>query len=93
VTLDSVLSWQGHINKMIMKLNYTCFAIRSLKSLLTINDLKIVYFAYVHSIITCGIAFWGNATGSKNVSVVQKRIIKNIMNANPKASCRGFLNI
>jgi hypothetical protein len=27
---------------------------------------------------------------SKNVFLAQKRIIRNIMNANPKASCRGF---
>jgi hypothetical protein len=58
-TLDSTLSWQGYINKLITKLNSACFAItrRSLKLFLTIEDLKIVYFAYVHSIITYGIAF------------------------------------
>jgi hypothetical protein len=27
VTLDSTLSWQGHINKIIKKLNSACFAI------------------------------------------------------------------
>jgi hypothetical protein len=73
-----------------MKLNSACFAIRSLKSLLTTDDLNIVYFAYVHSIITYGIAFWGNATNSKNVFTVQKIIIRNIMNTNFRASCRGF---
>jgi hypothetical protein len=52
------------------KLNSACFAIRSLKVFLTINDLKITYFAYVHSIITYGIAFWGNATNSKNVCII-----------------------
>jgi hypothetical protein len=58
VTLDSTLSWQGHISKTITKLNSACFAIRSLNFLLTTEDLKIVYFAYVHSIITYGIAFF-----------------------------------
>jgi hypothetical protein len=90
VILDSTLSWQGHINKVITKLNSACFAIRSLKLFLTIEDLKIVYFAYVHSIITYGLPFWGNATNSKNVFIVQKRIIRNIMNVNPKASCWGL---
>jgi hypothetical protein len=84
------LSWQGHINKLITKLNSACFAIRSLKLFLTIEDIKIVYFAYVHSIITYGLAFWGNATNSKNVFIVQKRIIRNILNVNPKASCWGL---
>jgi hypothetical protein len=96
VTLDSTLSWQGHISKTIKKLNSACFPIRSLKVLLTINDLKTVYFAYVHTVIAYGIAFWGNATNSKNVLIIQKRIIRNIMSVNAKASCRGlfkYLNI
>jgi hypothetical protein len=86
VTLDSTLSWQGHISKMIKKLNSACFAIRSLKVLLTIDDLKTVYFAYVHSVITYGITFWGNATNSKNVLIIQKRMIRIIMSVNAKAS-------
>jgi hypothetical protein len=31
VTLDSTLFWQGHITKLITKLNYACFAVRTLK--------------------------------------------------------------
>jgi hypothetical protein len=58
--------------------------------LLTINDLKTVYFSYVHSVITYGITFWGNATNSKNVFIIQKRIIRNIMSVNAKVSCRGL---
>jgi hypothetical protein len=75
---------------MTRKLNLTCFVIRSLKSILTIDDLKIVYCAYVHFIITYGIVFWGNDTNSKQVFVAQKRIIRNIMNTNSKTSCRGL---
>jgi hypothetical protein len=58
VTLDSTLSWQGHITKAITKLNSVCFAIRSLKLFLPIEDLRTVYFEYVHSIITYGLPFW-----------------------------------
>jgi hypothetical protein len=87
VTLDSTLSWQGQITKVIAKLNSACFAIRALKLFLTIEDLRIVYFAYVHSIITYGLPFWGNAVNSKNVFIIQKRIIRAIMNVNPKISC------
>jgi hypothetical protein len=74
--MDSALSWQEHVNKVTKKLNSACFVIRSLKSVLTIYDLKIVYFAYVHSIITYGIVFWGNATDSKQVFVVQEKDYK-----------------
>jgi hypothetical protein len=83
-------------NKVITKLNSAYFAIRSLKLFLTIEDLRIVYFAYVHSIITYGLPFWGNVVNSKNVFMVQKRIIRIIMNVNPKISCQGlfrYINI
>jgi hypothetical protein len=86
LTMDSALSWQEHINKMTRNLNLACFVIRSLKSIVTSDDVKILYFAYVHSIITYGIVFWGNATNSKQVFVAQKRIIRNIMNTNSKTS-------
>jgi hypothetical protein len=75
VSLDSTLSWQGYINKVITKLNSACFAIRSLKLFLTIQDLRIVYFAYVLSIITYCLPFWGNMVNSKNVFMVQKKSI------------------
>jgi hypothetical protein len=89
VTLDSILSWQGRITKVIAKLNSASFAIRDLKLFLNIEDLRIIYFAYVHSIITYGLPFWGNDVNSKNV-LTQKRIMRVIMNVNPKISCRGL---
>jgi hypothetical protein len=90
LTLDATLLWVGHINKTIPKLNSACFAIRTLKSFLSTEELRIIYFAYIHSIIMYGIVFWGNSPNSKSVFIAQKRIIRNIMNANPKASCRGL---
>jgi hypothetical protein len=86
VTLDSTLSWQGQITKLIAKLRFACVAIRALKLFSNIEDLRIVYFAYVHSIITYGLPFWGNAVNSKNV-LTQKRTIRVIMNVNHQISC------
>jgi hypothetical protein len=76
VTLDSTLSWQGQITKVITKVNSACFAISILKSFLTIEDLRTVYFAYVHSVIMYGLPFWGNAINTNNVFIMQKRIIR-----------------
>jgi hypothetical protein len=90
LTLDTTLSWEGHKNKIIPKLNSARFALRTVKLFLCKEELKIVYFAYVHSVISYGIIFWGNAYSSKNAFLAQKRIIRNIMNANPTASCHGF---
>jgi hypothetical protein len=90
VTFDSTLSWQEHITKVITKLNSACFAIRILKSFLTIEDLRTVYFADVHSVIMYGLPFRGNAVNTNNVFIMQKRIIRVIFNVNPKMSRRGL---
>jgi hypothetical protein len=42
VTLDSTLSLQGHITKVIAKLNSACFAITTLKMFLTTENLRMV---------------------------------------------------
>jgi hypothetical protein len=74
LTLDTTISWEGHINKIIPKLNSACFALRTVKLFLSIEELKIVYFAYVHSVSSHGIIFWGNASNSKNVFLAQKKL-------------------
>jgi len=43
-----------------------------------------------HSIIRYGIIFWGNATDSCKVFRLQKRIIRLMLGARPRASCRGL---
>jgi hypothetical protein len=43
VTLDSTLSWQGHITKVSTMLNSACFAIRTLKLFLSTEDLRMVH--------------------------------------------------
>jgi hypothetical protein len=41
------------------KLNSACFAVRMVKSIMSQKALRIIYFPYAHSIITC-IIFGGN---------------------------------
>jgi hypothetical protein len=42
---------------LITQLNSACFAIRTLKLFVTIEDLRMVYSAYVHSVIMNGLPF------------------------------------
>ena len=57
--LDRTLFWQLHIDKLCTKLKSACYIIRTLKSILSVNNLKIIYFSYIHAIITYGIIFGG----------------------------------
>jgi len=52
--------------------------------------IKIVYHSYFHSIINCGIIFWGNSSYSNSVFTLQKRIIWMIMGVRIRALCTEF---
>jgi hypothetical protein len=57
LTLDSTLSWKPHTDQLISKLNSACFVIRSLKPIIPLETLRMIYFSSVHSIISYSISF------------------------------------
>jgi hypothetical protein len=90
LVIDNNLSWHSHIEQMIPKLNKAANVIRSLKPLLSLQSVIMVYFMTVHSIIAYGIIFWGISTHSKIIFNIQKRIIRTIMNAGNNDTCRNL---
>jgi hypothetical protein len=90
LVVDTSLSWKNHINQLVCKLNETCYLIRSIKSFLSLEILKIVYFSYVHSLLTYGIIFRGNSTQSKVIFKIQKHIIRIMTNSGSRESCRAL---
>jgi hypothetical protein len=47
-----------------------------------------MYFAHVHTIMSCGVIFYGNFSYANKVFILQKKIIRIITNAGPRKSCR-----
>jgi hypothetical protein len=88
LNLDDTLTWKNHIDLVISKLCSACFAIRSVKPILSQNVLRMICFSQVHSILNYGIIFWGNSPDSVKVFKMQKRIIKMITNSGNRDSCR-----
>jgi hypothetical protein len=62
--LDERLNWKIHIKKILPKLSGACYVIRRLHSSCDIATLRMVYFAYFHSIMEYGIMFWGASSES-----------------------------
>ena len=91
LTLDRTLSWKPHIDQLISKLNSACYIIRSLKSIISLKNLRMIYFSSVHSIISYSIIFWVNSTYSKTIFKLQNRIIRIMMNVGNRESCRELL--
>jgi len=56
--IDDSLSWKAHIDQMMSKLNTACFVIRTIQAIMSPETSRMVYFAYIHSIMSYGIV-WG----------------------------------
>jgi hypothetical protein len=51
-----------------------------------------VYFSYVHSLLTYDIICWGTSSHVKSVFKIQKQIIKIMTNSRSKDSCHDLFN-
>ena len=56
------------------KLNSACFAMRSVKSIQSLESLRMIYFSYIHSTINYGIISGGNSTSSTKIFRIKKMI-------------------
>ena len=69
-------------------LSSACYAIRVITPFMSETTLRMIYYSYVHSIMTYGIIFWGNLPLNNVIFKAQKRIIRTMTNSSNSASCR-----
>jgi predicted membrane protein len=62
--------------------------VRQMHHICNNDTLRSIYFAYFHSIASYGIILWGNSSYSRKIFTLQKRIIRIMMGAHPRTSCR-----
>jgi hypothetical protein len=74
---------------MIPKFNGEC-ATRSMVHISNINTLKSICCAYCHYIIKYGIFLGGNSSNSGKIFILQKKIVRNMVGAQPRSSCRSL---
>ena len=86
--VDDSLSWKAHIDQMMSKLNSACFVIRTIQAIMSQKTLRVVYFVYVHSVMSYGIIFWRNQPYSQKIFKIQKKVIRVITNSGARDSCR-----
>jgi hypothetical protein len=60
----------------------------SIRNTFNFSTLKMIYYSYVHSIMTYGIIFWGNSPHSTHIFKIQKRIIRIMTKSRRRDSCR-----
>jgi hypothetical protein len=86
--VNDTLSWDAHIDQLLPRMNTSCYALRTIKALVSREALRMLYFAYVHPILTYGIIFWGNTPNSTKVFRMQKKILRIMTNLKRTDSCR-----
>ena len=61
VTMNNTLSWNNHIDLLMEKLSKACYIIRNVKTYMSALSLKVIYYAFFHSVMSYGIIFWENS--------------------------------
>ena len=88
--IDNHLTWRNHIDQISPKLSVACYMVRQMYHICNNDTLRSIYFAYFHSIASSGIILWGISTYSRKTFTLQKRIIRIMMGAHPRTSCRNL---
>jgi hypothetical protein len=86
--IDNHLNWKNHIDQIIPKLSAACYMVRQMYYICNNDTLRSIYFAYFHSIASYGIILGGNSSHSNKIFTLQKRIIRHMVGAHPRTSCR-----
>jgi hypothetical protein len=81
MTLDNIIYWKKHIESITGTLNKACYIIRKSKQYLCTDALKMVYYAFFHSIMSYGLMFWGNTNHSMCIFKLQKRGVRIMVGA------------
>jgi hypothetical protein len=88
--LDNNMNWKKHVKKILPKLNRACYAVRAMYPFSSLSTLKMIYFAYFHTMIQYGIIFWGISSESKKVLLAQKEVIRIMTGSGRRASCKSL---
>lgn len=90
VIFDESLTFKEHCATLVKRINSRCYQMRSLRTVLDINDLVSCYYAFVHSILSYGIVVWGSSSAWIDVFLAQKRVIRCCAGVGSLHSCRGL---
>jgi hypothetical protein len=71
--MNTTLSWNNHIDLLMIKLSMACYIIRNPKTYMSASSLKVIYYAFFHSVMSYGIIFWGNLLHSSIIFRIQKK--------------------
>lgn len=91
VEVDNNFSWDQHIQTISSKISSGLYVLRRMSFLCSLDTLKTIYFAHIHSHISYGLAVYGGT--SKNnldkILVLQKEALRIMLNLECRASVKN----
>jgi hypothetical protein len=88
ILINDTLNWSSHVDHVMKKLASAPYLLRHLRKVAGEQSVRAAYFSYVHSHLTYGIIFWGAAPQASRIFKQQKRIVRALVGASYKATCR-----
>ena len=95
INFDSNLKWDKHIEYILNKTKYLPFLMHKLSKIMNIETLRLIYYAFFHSLINYGIVSWGGGAYSNYLGLLQNlrnRLLK-IINKNKFIASENPLNL
>jgi len=89
--LTEDINWDVHVKHLSSKFDRSYYVLQSLEGKTSVNILRNIYFANIHSHIICSTLFWGSDGESKKMLKLQKTVMRLISNVGRDTSCRVFL--
>ena len=68
----------------------TCYTIRNAETHMSVSSLKVIYYAFFHSVMSYGIIFWGNSSPSSIIFRIQKKAIRIMEGCGNRVSSRNL---
>jgi len=86
--INETLSWNQHTDQIATKLCSACYVLRNPKHIVPQSTLRTIHYAYIHSILSYGITFWGRSSNANKLFILQKNTVRIITNSRVRKSCR-----
>ena len=90
IYIQDSITWSCHINYITPKLSSSCYAMRSIKPVMSLNTLKTIYYSCFNAITSYGLPFWGNSPHTIKIFRIHKRIRRIILGCKKRVSCRNL---
>jgi hypothetical protein len=82
------LTWSAHIQYLCNSLSKAVYMVKALRNIVSQPVLRNIYFAKFQSKLRYRIIFWGAENSSKEVFIMQEKILQTIKGVNNRVSCR-----